>query len=204
MKMKQTPQQKPAQEALQALIKRMGEIKAEREADHTLLVKLDVPGRTLREHTDKLSQDARSLLNGAVEGLLPPVQPDVSDQIRVLKRKIDVAAKALEEGDRLVQRLTLEAAAERLRLRADDITAAMGGIAEAVMALESALQKRDALVKEIKPAPNTFPGMGWVFLGRVGRSESQSYQFLQAAANAGWISQERFKAAVKKSREALN
>jgi hypothetical protein len=80
----------------------------------------------------------------------------------------------------------------------------MAGISAAVVGLELALQKRDALLKEIKPPVDLIPGAGWVFLGRIGRSESQAYRFLQAAAAAGWITNDRFRAEVDASRKTLS
>lgn len=50
-------------------------------------------------------------------------------------------------GDRLVECLQREAAHEQLQLRADDVKAVMAAIAEVILELEKALQRRDALLK---------------------------------------------------------
>jgi len=109
---------------------------------------LDLPGRfSISEHTAKLGREARELLNGSVEGLLPPAQPSAAEQIRLLNHKIAVSNDALDMGDRLVECLQREAAHEQLQLRADDVKAVMAAIAEVILELEKALQRRDALLK---------------------------------------------------------
>ena len=201
------PQKTPtsAADALKALLARSAEISRERDEKQATLRRLDVPGRFVaHEHTAKLSREARELLNGSVEGLLPPPQPNATEQIRVLRREIEVAGKALDEADRLVERLQREAAMERLNLRADDVKAAMAAIVDAILGLEVALQKRDALLKEIRPDPNFIPGAGWPLLGRVGRSERMAYRFVDSAAKAGWITEDKFRAAVLQSRKAMH
>jgi hypothetical protein len=203
MKLRSKAEATPAADALAALLAKIAEITGRRNACQAELRRLDIAGHFIPEVTAKLRREARELLNGAVDGLLPPPQPTAGEQIRVLRHDIEVANAALEETEKLVGRLQSEAALERMRLRAGDIRATMGGIADAVLALESALQRRDALLKELKPSPDFIPGAGWAFLGRIGRSESQSYRFLQAAVAAGWLSEEKFTAAVKQSRASL-
>lgn len=199
-------EQTPAADALSAIISRLAEIRSSREADVAELRRLDQPGRFLpqsNEEQSKLKIAARQLLNGAAEKFLPSPPPGVSLQIRELKRKIEVADAAIAEGGDLVEKLKNDAAVERYRLRADEVRASMVAIVDAVVALEMAFQRRDALLKEIKPPASLIPGAGWALLGRLGRSESMSYRFLQSAAAAGWITEQQFTAAVEQSRKAL-
>jgi hypothetical protein len=195
-----------AQAQLAALTARLREIKTSRDADNAELVRRDKSsGGVSPAHTEatRRTRAARELLNGAAVDLLPPL-PDEAGSIEVLKEKIRTADAALEEGGRLIAQLQYQAGVERFRARADDVRACMAGISAAVVGLELALQKRDALLKEIKPPVDLIPGAGWVFLGRVGRSESQAYRFLQAAASAGWITNDRFRAEVDASRKTLS
>lgn len=196
----------PAADALAGLLARLGAIRKDLNADETELRRLDQHSTwrpAIMEAEAKLSREARELLNGAAAGLLPPLHNTATEQIRILKHKIAVAGAALNEGEKVVEKLQLEAAEERYRLGANDLKAAMVGIVDAVLGLEQALQRRDALLKEIKPAAHRIPAPGWMLLGRIGRSESMAYRFTQMAAAAGWISEEKFNAAVKQSRSSI-
>jgi hypothetical protein len=195
------PEPKPAADALAALLAKTAEITGRRAALHAELRRLDDVGRFFisEEPQAKVRREGRELLNGAADGLLPAADLPVGDRIRVLRHDLDVADAALEDAGKLVNRLQREAAHERLRLRADDVRRVMAGICDTVLSLELALQRRDALMSELQPTPESTPGAGWVFLGRVGRSESQAYRFLQAAVVAGWLPEEKLNAAIKQS-----
>ena len=198
---------KPAAQALAALLARLSEIRNDLNADQAEIRRIDQHSAwrpEIHESVAKLGREGRELLNGAVEGLLPPLQNTATEQIKILRHRVDVAGAALEQGEKVVLKLQAEAAEERYRLRADDVKAAMADIVDAVLALEEAFQRRDALLKEIKPLASRIPAAGWTLLGRIGRSESMAYRFMQMAAASGWISEEKFNAAVKQSSKAMS
>jgi hypothetical protein len=206
MKRKQDPQKSPIGDALAALSAQMSEIRRNLNADEVELKKLDQPGVWRSgESTEnsRIARAARELLNGSVAGLLPPAPLGTEDRKQALRLKVKVANKALEEGEKLVVRLQEEAAEERYKLRAHEVKAAMTDIVDAVLALEQAFQRRDALIKEIKPEAHRIPAAGWALLGRIGRSESMAYRFAQMTVTTGWLSEERFNAAVNQSRKAM-
>jgi hypothetical protein len=204
MKRKQISEPKPAADALAALNARLGEIHRQCEADKAELVRLEKLGIFSPSHLDaiKVSRAARELLNGAADGLLPPVSNDYTGQIHVLRHNIRVATQALEEGNRLIPGLQRKVAAERFNAHAAEIRAAFDGIVDAIISLEHAQQRRDALLRDLKLPADMVPS-GWPLLGRLGRSESTAYRTLQAWSLGGWVSAEKFEAEVARSRKAL-
>ena len=203
---KQTPPTPTVTEAqLAGLLAQLSKIKADRDVAHAELVRIDklnrgrAPGQI---ETSERTKAARELLNGAVADLLPPLAAN-ADPIATLRERVATFDEALEEGSRHVARLRYQAGIERFQGRADDVRTCMAGIVDAVVGLERALQRRDALLKEIKPPAELLPGAGWVFLGRIGRSESQAYRFMQAAVAAGWIPNEKLRAEIEASRKAM-
>jgi hypothetical protein len=144
----------------------------------------------------RIRQAADKLLNGSFADFLPV---DQSDRREALKFQIAAADEALERGGQIVEQLQNEAAAERVKANAPAFRAAMGDIAKALIALEHAFQARDTLVKEIKPG-RLMEGDGWVLAGRLANSGSQSYRFLQTAAECGWIKPEEFATEVRRAR----
>jgi len=204
MKRKQ-PDSQPATEALAALSARLGEIRRQCNADQAELARLEKTGVFSPSQSDarKIALAARELLNGAAASLLQPLANDATEQIQALRHNILVATAALEEGERLAARLQRDAAQERFTANADEIRKVFEDITDAVVALEHAQQRRDALLKQIKLPADMVPN-GWPLLGRLGRSESSAYRMLQALATSGWFPIDKFQAEVERSRRAMS
>jgi hypothetical protein len=167
--------------------------------------KLDT-GDMFRGRSDagaKVANAARELLNGAAIDLLPAIVESDEQRRTALEFKIAAANRALDEADRLAGNLEGQIAREKLRVYGDDIKALLAEGVDAVIALERFLQKKDAFFKKLKLPFNSVPLLGWPLLGRLGRSESAAYRYLQVNVAVGGISQERFDAEVNASRQTL-
>jgi hypothetical protein len=165
--------------------------------------KLDGSGPRQSEAAAKVANAARELLNGAALDLLPSIVESDAQRKSALEFKIAASTRALDEADRLVGNLNSQIGSEKLRVYGDEIKALFAEGVDAVIALEKFQQKKDAFFKKLNLPYQMVPLLGWPLLGRVGRSESTAYRYLQVNIPLGVISQERFDAEVRASRQTL-
>jgi hypothetical protein len=173
---------------------------SELQAEHR---KFGGSGPRQSEAAAKVANAARELLNGAALDLLPSIVESDAQRKTALEFKIAASTRALDEADRLVGNLNAQIANEQLRVYGPDIKALLAKGADLVVALERWQQEKDAFFKKLNLPYTMVPLLGWPLLGRIGRSESTAYRYLQANIPLGVISQERFDAEVKASRQTL-
>lgn len=135
---------------------------------------------------------AVELLNGAAAPHLPPADSiDPAVHLAALRSELIVVDEALTIAEGLYRPLAIREGAERFETRRDDWQSAMNQVALCLIALERALQARDAIAGEIK-SMSPLAGEGWPFCGRLSNSGSQTYRFLQTATTEGWLSMGEF------------
>jgi hypothetical protein len=123
------------------------------------------------------------------------------ERLRDLHRELAMINLCDDANHNLAQDLTHREFRERFARRGHEWTAANRAICEALLALERALHARDRLSNELKPpGSNTLPLEGHPLLGRLGRSESTIYRFLQSAVTAGVLTAAEFEKEVKNAR----
>lgn len=136
---------------------------------------------------------AIALLNGDNEPLNAMFAlNDVHQKMALLKRAGRDIREACDIGEARLHVLEIAESAERWRAAAPEHRKNMRAIWKALCELERAQQARDKLFRDAKVSAGQEGGVGWVFVGRLGHTHSQVYNFGRVAVSQGWISETEF------------
>ena len=152
-----------------------------------------------------LEHSQRAVRRAAVEKLNGTAAPFLASEIdrkdiAELRFDLHVLTDAIVVLDGLMATVQREEARQRVESRAADWRDAMREIALSLIALERALQTRDALSREIR-AGEPLAGQGYTFAGRlVGACQAKS--FLEKAVLEGWLSRTEFEEEMRRANSA--